>query len=95
MNTDVHEYVSKSKRSCTVHIISPRGPGILLYRQYAVFHLSRWGLERINLNKRGFTVLLGLLSACIGFFVCECTPKSTAYKDRAVYITPKEKKGRI
>ena len=31
MNTDAHEYVSKSKRSCTVYIITPKAPGILLY----------------------------------------------------------------
>ena len=27
MNTDVHEYVSKSKRSCTVYLYWPKGAG--------------------------------------------------------------------
>ena len=38
--------------------ISPKAPGILQYRHFAVFHVSRWDLERINRDKRGNTVHL-------------------------------------
>ena len=59
MNTDVHEYVSRS-----VHVlytcISSKAPGILQYGHFAVFHLLQWGLERINRDKRGITVHLVL-----------------------------------
>ena len=41
MNTDVHEYVSKSKHLCTVYLYHLKGAGnsIVAYRHFAVFYL--------------------------------------------------------